>query len=114
MDLSKDTEMLEIVKRVIIAVLKRKLVKKFKKRSPIDRMKARLYYKRHRTKIKYLRKRQKAPNKLLHKTKKLFKRTRPAWLTHKKKITHPKLKKPVFKKPKIKRLKFHVPKRKSE
>ena len=90
--------------RVVLAY-KRRTVKRLKRRTPSDRLKARIYYRRNKTKLKLKRKRYLKRNKVFNKTKKLFKRSSPSWLT-KKKSKAPKLHKPKFKK-----FKFNVPKR---
>lgn len=86
--------------RVIVA-FKRRTVRKLKKRSPVDRLKARLYYRKNKVKLRLKRKRYIMKNHLFHGTHKLFKRSTPPWLG-KHKVTTVKHKK----------LRFHVPKRK--
>lgn len=105
--------MKEIIKRVILAY-KRSFSKKLKRRSAIDRYKARQYYRRHKAKIKLHRKQYMKKNKVYNKTRKLFKRTKPAWMSKKKKAPtfKPKLYKPKkikFKKPG----KIYAPKRRT-
>lgn len=101
--------MLDSVKRVIVA-FKRSFSKKLTRRSAIDRFKARQYYKRHKTKLKIHRKMYRKKNKIFLNSRKLFKRTKPAWLAKKKKFKAPP--KPRIKKIKAPKLrKLHVPKR---
>lgn len=103
--------MKELVKRIILAY-KRSFSKKLKKRSAIDRYKARQYYKRNKNKIKLRRKQYMKRNKTFTKARKLFKRTKPAWMSkkNKSKTFKPKLYKP--KKPKsTKPGKIYAPKR---
>lgn len=104
--------MLEKVARVIRAY-KRRLVKKLKRRSPVQRMKARQYYKTHKTKIRLQRRRYTKRNKLFLKSRKMFKRTKPTWMVKRKGPKPPKLHKP--KKPVVRKFqklrKIHVPKR---
>jgi hypothetical protein len=96
--------MLEQVLRVIVAYKKR-VAMKFKKRSPIDRLKARQRYKRKKAIYKVQRRRYLQRNKVFLKSRKTTKRAIP----HPKKHTAPK---PHFKKPKKPTVKkFHVPKR---
>ena len=107
---------MEVVKRVVLAY-KRSFSKKLKRRSAIDRYKARQYYKRNRTKIKVRRKKYLKKTKSFSKARKLFKRTKPAWMTKKSKpkTFKPKLYKP--KKPKSPRShkagKIYAPKRRT-
>lgn len=121
--------MLKKVARVILAY-KRRLVKKVKRRTPLQRLKARQYYKRHKSKIRLQRRRYMLKNRLFTKTRKLFKRTKPGWLYHKKQKApkthikkkpttgikkHPAYKKrpsPIAKPPKVKKFKAYAPKRK--
>ena len=94
----------------VILAYKRKLVRVLKRQKPGIRIKARQYYRSHRAKLKLQRKRYLKKNKSFLKSRKLFKRTKPAWLVHKKtKQTKPKIMKPTIKKIRIK--KFHAPKR---
>jgi hypothetical protein len=90
--------------RVVLA-LKRRTVKKRVKRTPSQRLKSRLYYRRNKIKLKLKRKRYLKRNNIFSKSKKLFKRSTPSWL-NKTKSKAPKLHKPKFKK-----FKFNVPKR---
>lgn len=104
----------DVVKRVIVAY-KRSFSKKLKRRSAIDRYKARQYYRRNKTKIKQRRKKYTQKMKSYARSRKLFKRTKPIWMTKKSKpkTFKPKLYKP--KKPKSpsshKRGKIYAPKR---
>jgi hypothetical protein len=88
--------MVETVKRVVLAY-KRSFSKKLKRRSAIDRYKARQYYKRNKTKIKVRRKKYLKRTQSFSKSRKLFKRTKPAWMSKRKK---PKAFKPKVYKPK--------------
>ncbi len=97
----------EKVLRVVIAY-KRSLVRKLKKRSAIQRLKAKQYYRTHKAILKIKRKRAHSINRSFRRTRKLFKRTTPNWL-RKKKPFYPKFKFRKPKKPTVK--KFHVPKR---
>jgi hypothetical protein len=90
--------MLEKVARILLAY-KRQLVKKLKKRTPADRLKARLYYRKNKTKIRLKRRRYLKRTNLFNKTKKLFKRTKPVWYAHKK-VRAPKTKAPSIHRPK--------------
>ena len=114
-------EKLTSTARVVLA-FKRRMIKKLKRRSPSERLKARLYYRKNKTKLKLRRNRYLKKNKIFNRSKKLFKRTTPSWLKKTKyktptlhKAPKPlKLKKPTVlkpSKPKIKKLKFNVPKR---
>lgn len=95
--------MLEKVIRVILAY-KRRVKKVLKKRSPVARFKARLYYRKHKALQKIRRKKYVNRNKIFLKSRKKFKRTVPHW-------KHPP--KPHYKKPKKPTVKkFHVPHRK--
>lgn len=95
------------VLRVILAY-KRRLVRKLKRRSPAQRIKQRQYYRTHRASIRLQRRRYLKKNSLFLKSRKLFKRTKPAWLGKKKvKTPKPKIHKP--KKPSVK--KFQAPKK---
>lgn len=103
----------KLLKRVILAY-KRTFSKKLKRRSAIDRYKSRQYYRRNKSKIKLHRKQYMKRNKTFNKSRKLFKRTKPAWMSksNKAKTFKPKLYKP--KKPKIiKPGKIYAPKRKA-
>jgi hypothetical protein len=91
--------------RVVLAY-KRRTVKKLNKRTPTQRLKARLYYRKNKTKLKLKRKRYLKRNNIFNKSKKLFKRSTPSWLSKKKN------KAPKFHKPKFKKFKFNAPKRK--
>ena len=106
--------MKELVKRIILAY-KRSFSKKLKRRSAIDRYKARQYYKRNKSKIKLRRKQYMKRNKTFTKARKLFKRTKPAWMSKKNKAKtfKPKLYKPKKpKKPKTSKPgKIYAPKR---
>ena len=84
--------MRERVGRVILAY-KRRMYKKLKKRSPLDRLKARIYYRKNKTKIKLKRRRYAKRTKLFNKTKKLFQRSKPVWYS-KKKLKKPRTRKP--------------------
>lgn len=103
--------MKEIVARIILAY-KRRMVKTLKRRPAAERYKARQYYRKHKTSIKLRRKRYTSQNKMFLKTRKLFKRTKPSWLTKSKKYKAPKKSKPTFPKPKSKKPKAYAPKRK--
>jgi hypothetical protein len=89
--------MKEVIKRIILAY-KRSFSKKLKRRSAIDRYKARQYYRTHRTKIKLHRKQYLKKTKTFAKSRKLFKRTKPSWVTKKSKA---KTFKPKHYKPKL-------------
>jgi len=106
--------MKEIVKRIILAY-KRSFSKKLKRRSAIDRYKSRQYYKRHKSKIKLHRKQYMKKNKTFAKARKLFKRTRPVWLTKKNKAKtfKPKLYKPKKISKPSKPGKIYAPKRRT-
>jgi len=99
--------MVEKILRVILAY-KRRMVKKLKRRSPIARIKQRQYYKTHLSKIRLQRRRYIKKNSLFLKSRKMFKRTKPAWMTHKK--TKPP-KSHVKKAPKSTVKKFQPPKK---
>ena len=106
--------MIEIVKRIILAY-KRTFGKKLKKRSAIDRYKARQYYKSHKPRIRLQRRKYNKKNKVYMKSRKLFKRTKPSWMTSrsKPKTFKPKPYKP-YKPKKIKATKpgkIYAPKR---
>ena len=106
--------MIEKVLRVITAY-KRRLVKKLKRRSPTERMRARQYYRSHKTKIRLQRRRYAKRNKLFMKSRKMFKRTKPSWMHKRKAPKAPKMrihkpKKSPFKKFQKPR-KVYVPKR---
>lgn len=88
--------MKEVIKRVVLAY-KRSFSKKLKKRSAIDRYKSRQYYKRNKIKIKLRRKKYLKKTKSFARARKLFKRTKPAWMSKRKK---PKVHKPKLYKPK--------------
>jgi hypothetical protein len=112
--------MTEKIARVILG-FKRRLIKKITKRSPGQRLKARLYYRKNKAKLKFRRRRYMQRNKMYFKTRKLFKRTKPKWFAKKKlhgkkpKIKHPKSKSVThkIKKPKKRKaIKLHAPKRK--
>lgn len=97
-------ELTEGVARIILAYKKR-VKQVLKRRSPQQRLKSRLYYRKHKAKIRLQRKKYLRKNKIFMKSRKLFKRTRPSWMTKK-----PRTGKPGgVKKPKIK--KFKAPKR---
>ena len=97
-------EKLTSTARVVLAY-KRRLVKKLKRRSPTDRLKSRLYYRKNKSKLRIKRNRYLKRSKIFSKSKKLFKRSTPSWL-RKRKPKAPKLHKPKFKK-----FKFNAPKR---
>jgi hypothetical protein len=102
---------MEIVKRVIRAY-KRSFVKKLKRRSALDRYKSRLYYRRHKSSIRLQRKLYHRKNKVFLKSRKLFKRTKPTWMSKKPKVFKPKVYR--SKNIKIKRIgKIYAPKRRS-
>jgi len=84
-----------IVRRVILAY-KRRMVRKLKRRSPLSRIKQRMYYKTHKAKIRLQRRRYMNKNRIFLKSRKLFKRTRPTWLAPKK---HKQPKPKIHKKP---------------
>jgi hypothetical protein len=85
--------------RVVLAVRRGRPSGARARRTPSDRLKARLYYRKNKVKLKLKRKRYLKKNKIFNKTKKLFKRTRPSF------------KAPKIHKPKFKKFKFNVPKR---
>jgi hypothetical protein len=99
---------MDIIKRVILSY-KRRFVKRLKRRTAIQRYKAKLYYRKHKTKIKLWRKKYLRKNKIFLKTRKLFKRTKPVWLLKRKKrqIYKPKIK--MIKRPKVKNIKIKKP-----
>jgi len=103
----------EVIKRIILAY-KRTIGRKLKKRSAIDRYKARQYYRTHKSKIKLKRKRYMKKNKVYMKSRKLFKRTKPGWMKSRSK---PKTFKPKPYKPKkikaTKPGKLYAPKRRT-
>lgn len=72
----------------IIEAYKRRLFKKLKKRSPVERLKARTYYRTHKNKILLNRRRYQHKTSPFKKTKKFFKRTTPSWM-HGTKHPHP-------------------------
>ena len=77
-------------------------IKPPKRRSPSERLKARLYYRRNRSKIRMQRRRYLRTHKTQIKHRKMFMRYKPTWL-----------KKPKHKKPsKPKVFKLHVPHKK--
>jgi len=90
--------------RVVLAY-KRRSVRVLKRRSPAERLRAKLYYRKNKVKLKLKRKRYLKRNKIFSKSKKLFKRTTPSWL---RKTKH---KAPKIHKPKFKKFKFNAPKR---
>ena len=98
------SEKLTLPARVILA-FKRRLVRKLKRRSPSERLKSRIYYRKNKTKLKIKRRRYLRRNKTFNKSKKIFKRSVPSWLRK------TKSKAPKIHKPKIKKFKFNVPKR---
>ena len=91
----------EKVLRVILSY-KRRLTRRLKKRSPLDRLKRRTYYNKNKRKIALRRSRYLLRTKPFLKTRKLFKRQKPTWMTRKKNIN----KAP---KQKVIRPKKHVP-----
>ena len=105
--------MKETIKRIVLAY-KRSFTKKLKRRSAIYRYKARQYYKRHKTKITIRRKQYMRKTTTSQRARKLFKRTKPAWMSkrNKAKTFKPKLYKP--KKFKAKKPgKIYAPKRRN-
>lgn len=82
---------------VVAKVRARKLAKPFKikkRRTPMQRLKARMYYRRNKNKINLSRRRQYRKSKIFSKTRKLHKRKQPSWLSkllfqHKPKKRHP-------------------------
>jgi hypothetical protein len=100
--------MKEVIKRIILAY-KRSFSKKLKRRSAIDRYKARQYYKTHKTKIRLHRKQYMKKTKTFAKARKLFKRTKPTWAVKRNKARtfKPKIYKPKIFKPK--KLSTHRP-----
>ena len=105
----------DLILRIITAFKRKPGIRKIKKRSPIQRLKSRQYYRTHKSRIKFLRSRKKTPAGVYKSTRKLFKRSKPSWAVHKTKIIHHKPIKPPKpkKRPIPKRPKFHVPKRKT-
>lgn len=75
-------------------------IKTPKRRSPAERLKARLYYRRNRSKIRVQRRKYLRKYKTTLRNRKLFKRFKPTWL---KKPDRPKHHKP-------KKIKIRVPK----
>lgn len=91
------------MERIVIAVRLR--VKPLKRRSPSQRLKSRLYYRRNRPKIRLQRRRYLRTHKSILKHRKMFMRYKPTWFKKPRKIKH-------HKTPKPKHLKLTVPKRK--
>lgn len=108
----------EKVFRVILSY-KRRLVRRLKKRKPGEKLKRRTYYRKNKRKILLRRKRYLVKNKPFLKTRKLYKRQKPKWISQRKTLTSkvPKLK--IIKPKKhphsttkpFKPKKIHVPKR---
>ena len=78
-------------------------VKPPKRRSPLERLKARLYYRKNRSKIKLQRRRYLRSQGSVLKHRKMFMRYKPTWFKKVRKIKHPKPQKP-------KKFKLIVPK----
>jgi len=120
--------MIESVMRVVTAY-KRRFVRKLKRRSPAERLKSRRYYRANKNKIRIQRRRYLRKNRLFMRSRKLFKRVKPSWLSPKKtkpptmksKRKAPKRHTPVSrprkiniaKPPKPRARKAHVPKRRT-
>ena len=121
--------MLDLVRRVVLAYQKRP-TKVMKKRTPADRLKSRLYYRKNKNKMRLARRRYNHKTKIFSKVRKLNKRPKPSWMhkalsgsksksprkpglikkfikrmTSPPKLTHPKVKLA----PKVKRYKVDVP-----
>ena len=103
-------ETLEKVCRVVLAY-KRRVVRKIKKRSPVARFKSRQYYRKHKAILKVQQRRYIKRNKVFLKSRKLFKRTKPHWMSKKKQKHAPKPHYKKYRSPKPKVKKFHAPKR---
>jgi hypothetical protein len=58
-----------------------------RRRTASDRLKSRLYYRRHKAKIKLWRRRYSQRMKLMHHARKMLAREKPSWLTHKKNVS---------------------------
>lgn len=89
--------------RTVISIKLR--IKPLKRRSPSQRLKARLYYRRNRSKIRLQRRRYIRTHKNILKHRKMFMRYKPSWF--KKPSKHKKLKSPKFK---VKTFKVKKPK----
>lgn len=90
--------------RVVMAY-KRRTVRSLRRRTPSERLHARIYYRRNKVKLKLKRKRYLKRNKIFNKAKRMFHRTTPSGLN----LSKFKPSKPH--KPKFKKFKFNVPKR---
>jgi len=90
--------------RTVISVKLR--IKPPKRRSPSQRLKARLYYRRNRAKIRLQRRRYIRIHKSILKHRKMFMRYKPTWF--KKPSKHKKLKSPTFR---VRTLKVKRPKK---
>lgn len=86
-------------------------VKPPKRRSPLQKLKSRLYYRRNRAKIRLQRRKYMRKYRTLLKNRKLYKRYKPTWLRKKKPTTSPKpiktVKPKLYKPPKTKTFKPH-------
>lgn len=82
-------------------------IKPPKRRTPADRLKSRLYYRRNRTKIRLQRRRYMHKHKTTLKHRKLFQRYKPTWFKKPPKPAPAKPKKPL----KPKKFKVVVPKK---
>jgi len=71
--------MLDTVRRVVLAYVKRP-TKVMKKRTPADRLKSRLYYRKNKNKLRLSRRRYNHQTKIFSKIRKLNKRPKPSWL----------------------------------
>jgi hypothetical protein len=111
----------------VVTAYKRRFVRKVKRRTPGQRLRSRMYYRVHKSKIKLQRRRYRRKNKLFMRSRKLFKRVKPHWLSpkkqhqpHKKRVKvqpHPQAKRPkkinIRKPPRPRVRKAHVPKRRA-
>lgn len=75
-------------------------IKTPKRRSPLQRLKSRLYYRRNKGKIRLQRRKYLRKHKNILKNRKMFLRYKPTWIKKPKKPKAPKLKKPKIPKPK--------------
>ena len=93
----------------MIKISVRMRIKPPKRRTPKDKLKARLYYRKNRSKIRLQRKKYLRKYKSILKDRKLFRRYKPTWF--KKRVPSKPAKPKHTKKPKIKVFKPSVPKR---
>ena len=86
---------IEAQQAVVAKVRTRKIAKPFKikkRRSPMQRLKSRMYYRKNKNKINLSRRRQYTKSKIFGKTRKLHKRKQPLWLS--KAFSKPKTRQP--------------------